>query len=111
MKTYKWARRMALATYRKALKAAEKGDWDKARILTYPLDCAFCHAETQRQGDNMMMRGGSRTLCPTCPALRICKREPYRIGYCVQWGDLAPTAGLRRLRSTIGQLEKLEIGA
>jgi len=96
-KTWKWAKRVSLVVYRKALKAAEKGDWLEVQRLTCTgLDCAFCEVAS-----------GPCNL--ECPAFRICGRKPYMNAYAVRKGHRTPSAGLRHLRLTIAQLEALDV--
>jgi len=93
-KTWEWAKRKALLAYRKALKAAEKGEWRAAdRLTNVGLACAFCQV-----GD-----------CPRCVASRLCGKAPYAIAAKVIYTFDTPTDGIKALRSTIAQLEALDV--
>jgi len=98
-KTYAWAKRGALVTYKKALKAAEKGDWEKANSLINrgSAGCGFCQVANGK--------------CPgiPCPVHRLCGRAPNFIAWIVRNSFDTASWGIRRLRSTIAQLEKLEV--
>jgi len=99
-KTWEWARRKALLAYRKALKAAEKDDWDGADCLIRALDkgCAFCDAVQEKS-----------LLCSACPARVLCAQKPQSIAVEVFDGWLPSDVGLERLRLTIKQLEALDV--
>jgi len=89
------AKAHSLRVYRLALKAAERGDWERAEVLTKGLDCKFCLA--------------FRSDCIGCVVRPICKRrQPHRNA--VQVGHLrrTPANGIRHFRKTIEQLEALE---
>ena len=109
-KTWKWARRVALTAYRKALEAAEKDDWRTAQgLVQVGMECAFCQAQADDFCRPRPRRRGGRNLCPTCPALRLCNRGPQIVPQDVLDGCLTRADGIRRLRSTISQLEALEV--
>jgi len=107
-KTYAWAKRKALVAYKKALKAAEKGDWQEANSLTnVGFDCAFCQAT----GFGISQRPNCRRLsgASRCPATRLCGRAANKVAWRVLFYSHPKPWGLRRLRSTIAQLERLDV--
>ena len=109
-KTWKWARRVALTTYRKALKAAEAGAWGEADCLTDGGDCAFCDVQALLLAiprDEIGSRDGH--WCTSCRALTICQTMPDTVACEVHYGLVTSEEGLARLRSTIAHLEALEV--
>lgn len=114
--TYKQARRIALVAYRQALKAAERGDWNRAVCLTDVEVCAFC--EVGALGTRYCYPcpaceahlSGEENTCPTCPATRLCRvRHANWNASLVRDGSRTHTAGLQHIRKTIAQLEALEL--
>ena len=105
-KTWKWAKRRALVVYRKALKAAEGGDWQEAYRLTLRFaaaPCSFCEAYGQLHPTGGICRG-------ICPAYRICQtREASNNAFYVVSGRRGKGVGLLHLRLTIKQLEALKV--
>ena len=109
-KTWEWARRKALLAYRKALKAAEKGDWREARRLTerFAGDCAFCEVFSRLFRSQ---KGQEDVSCfGRCPAEALCQRRhaPWNAVRVLR-GQRTPAAGLRHFRLTIAQLEALDV--
>lgn len=93
--TYKQARRRALVVYKKALRAAERDDWEKAEDLSGE-DCAFCRV--------------GQSDCPNCPAHYLCwTRIAHGNAFRVLIGQRSKPNGLRHFRKTIEQLEALEV--
>ena len=109
-KTWEWARRVSLTAYRKALALAEDGNWTSARgLVEVGTNCAFCQAQADDFSPPRLGRRGGRNLCPTCPALRLCNQVPHGVPQDVLEGGRTRADGLKRLRSTIAQLEALDV--
>jgi len=107
-KTYAWAKRTALVAYKKALKAAERGHWQEANSLTnVSFDCAFCQAT----GFGISQRPNCRPLGGTtrCPVTRLCGNAADKVAWRVLFYSHPEPWGIRRLRSTIAQLERLDV--
>jgi len=109
-KTWKRARRVALRAYSKVLRAAERGDWEEAGALLDMSACAFCVVQRADDPDwRLDELPATRKQCPTCPALRICRRAPFMITGRVEEGRITRREGIRRLALTVAQLEALDV--
>jgi len=88
------AKAHSLRVYRLALKAAERGKWDRADDLA-GCESSFCDVQND--------------FCHGCPVGHICqKRMPRENAWRVCHDYRTPANGLRHFRKTIEQLEALE---
>lgn len=96
--------RLALKTYRRLLKLAEKGKWEQAvwESWSSTANCLFCQ---RHPGCKFIHGEGPRIR--ECEARHICARRPYDNAAQVLYGDRTVAAGVRHDRRTIKQLEAL----
>jgi len=114
--TYKQAYRKSLRAYRAAVKAAERGQWERAEALTNGEQCPFCKVA----GPGLVESGDCHA---TCPATELCERdyvcdapsgelvdvEPYMIARYVVCGRITAESALDALRRVLDDLEALNV--
>lgn len=114
VKTWKQARRIALATYRKAVRLAEKGDWKAADdLINLGDNCAFCKVQKALRPKTFL--SATSKGCPDCPVRKLCRTYPdltaqvAKAHYDILSYHLTAKDACDRLRKTVAALEALEV--